>query len=101
VSRAFANDNLIAIRPERDAAGTITGRMDGVPSCREGKVARVESWLTERGRRWPDFQRTTACSDSPDNLPLPERANDPAAARSPALAAISKERGWRIQNLFT
>jgi HAD superfamily hydrolase (TIGR01490 family) len=102
IARAFGIDDLIAIRLERDAAGTITGRIEGVPSYREGKVTRVDGWLAARGRRWDDFERITVYSDSLNDLPLLERASDPVATNpSPALEAIAKERGWRILNLFT
>ena len=102
IAQAFGIDDLIAIRLERDATGTITGRIDGVPSYREGKVTRVEAWLAAQGARWDDFERTTVYSDSLNDLPLLERATDPVATNpSPALEAIAKERGWRILNLFT
>jgi HAD superfamily hydrolase (TIGR01490 family) len=102
IAHAFGIADLIAIRLERDAAGTITGRIDGVPSYREGKVTRVEAWLDAQGRRWGDFERTTVYSDSLNDLPLLERASDPVATNpSAALEAIAKQRGWRILNLFT
>ncbi len=102
IARAFGIEHLIAIRLERDARGTITGRIEGVPSYREGKVIRVEQWLTGQGRQWVDFPRTTVYSDSLNDLPLLERATHPVATNpSPALAAVAHERGWRILNLFT
>jgi HAD superfamily hydrolase (TIGR01490 family) len=102
IAHAFGIAELIAIRLERDAAGTITGRIHGVPSYREGKVARVEAWLAGQGARWEDFRRITVYSDSPNDLPLLERATHPVATNpSPALEAIARERGWRILNLFT
>ena len=102
IARAFGIDHLIAIRLERDGAGTITGRIAGVPSYREGKVTRVEEWLGQQGAHWGDFERITVYSDSPNDLPLLERATHPVATNpSPALAAIATERGWRILNLFT
>jgi HAD superfamily hydrolase (TIGR01490 family) len=102
IAHALGIPDLIAVRLERDAAGTITGRIDGVPSYREGKVTRVEAWLAAQGARWSDFEGTTVYSDSPNDLPLLERATDPVATNpSPALEAIAKARGWRILNLFT
>jgi len=102
IAEAFGIGELIAIRLERDERGTITGRIAGVPSYREGKVTRVDEWLAERGARWSDFERTTVYSDSTNDLPLLERATHPVATNpSPALAAIARERGWRILNLFT
>lgn len=101
IAQAFGISDLIAIRLERGPGGTITGRIDGVPSYREGKVTRVEQWLAGRGAHWGDFERTSVYSDSTNDLPLLERATHPVATNpSPALEAIAKERGWRILNLF-
>jgi len=101
IAQAFGIAHLIAVRLERGAGGTITGRIAGVPSYREGKVTRVEQWLAEQGAQWGDFERTTVYSDSPNDLPLLERATHPVATNpSPALEAIARERGWRILNLF-
>jgi len=102
IAQAFGIADLIAVRLERDAGGTITGRIDGVPSYREGKLTRVDQWLTARGTRWSDFGCTHVYSDSTNDLPLLERASHPVATNpSPALDAIARERGWPILNLFT
>ena len=101
IARAFGIDTLIAVRLERGAGGTITGRIAGTPSYREGKVVRVGQWLAESGRNWGDFTRISVYSDSPNDLPLLERATDPVATNpSPALEAVARERGWRILRLF-
>ena len=101
IARAFGIDDLIAVRLERGAGGTITGRIDGTPSYREGKVVRVDEWLRGLGRVWGDFERTSVYSDSANDLPLLERATDAVATNpSPALEAIALSRGWRILRLF-
>jgi len=101
IARAFGIDDLIAVKLERGPGGTITGRIDGVPSYREGKVTRVEQWLEARGKRWSDFGRTSVYSDSINDLPLLEKATHPVATNpSPPLEAVARERGWRILNLF-
>jgi phosphoserine phosphatase len=72
-----------------------------VPSFREGKITRVEQWLSGMGRQLSDFDRVSFYSDSPNDLPLLERANDPVATNpSPALEEAARERGWRILRLF-
>jgi HAD superfamily hydrolase (TIGR01490 family) len=102
IAQAFGIADLIAVRLERGPGGTITGRIAGVPSYREGKVIRVEQWLGERGARWDDFERISVYSDSTNDLPLLERATHPVATNpSPALERLARERGWRILNLFT
>ncbi|HEY0665126.1 MAG TPA: HAD-IB family hydrolase, partial [Gallionella sp.] len=48
IAREFGIEHLIATDPEhRD--GEFTGNVAGVPSFREGKITRLESWLAERG----------------------------------------------------
>jgi HAD superfamily hydrolase (TIGR01490 family) len=102
IAEAFGIEHLIAVRLCRGEGGTITGRIDGVPSYREGKVTRVEQWLAAQGAHWADFERISVYSDSPNDLPLLERATDPVATNpAPELEAIALRRGWRILNLFT
>jgi HAD superfamily hydrolase (TIGR01490 family) len=101
IARAFGIDDLLAVRLEKTPGGTITGRIAGTPSYREGKVTRVQEWLGERGANWADFERISVYSDSVNDLPLLERATDPVATNpSPALQAIAEARGWRILKLF-
>jgi HAD superfamily hydrolase (TIGR01490 family) len=101
IARAFEVEALIAVELERDAQGAVTGAIRGVPSFREGKVARVHHWLRADGLALQDFERVSVYSDSPNDLPLLELATEPVATNpSPALAAVARERGWRVLNLF-
>jgi HAD superfamily hydrolase (TIGR01490 family) len=101
IARALGIADLIAVRLERGPGGTITGRIDGTPSYREGKVKRVDEWLVARGRAWEDFERISVYSDSVNDLALLERATHAVAANpSAALEAVARERGWRILKLF-
>jgi HAD superfamily hydrolase (TIGR01490 family) len=101
IAAAFAVEALIATRLERDAAGLPTGRIDGVPAFREGKVARVGQWLAASGARWSEFAQISVYSDSLNDLALLERASDPVATNpSPELEALARARGWRILTLF-
>lgn len=101
IAEAFGVGHLLAVQLERDADGTITGRIHGVPSYREGKVTRVDQWLAGLGVGWSQFERTSFYSDSPNDLPLLERVSDPVATNpSPALETLARERGWRILKLF-
>jgi HAD superfamily hydrolase (TIGR01490 family) len=101
IAQAFGIADLIAVRLERGAGGTITGRIAGTPSYREGKVSRVTQWLAGQGAEWADFDRISVYSDSVNDLPLLERATDPVATNpTPALRSIAEARGWRILNLF-
>lgn len=101
IAAAFGVAELLAVELERDAGGTITGRIRGVPTFREGKVVRTEQWLAARGLAFASFERVSVYSDSPNDLPLLERATDPVATNPvPALETLARQRGWRILKLF-
>jgi HAD superfamily hydrolase (TIGR01490 family) len=101
IAQAFGIADLLAVRLARDAGGTITGRIQGTPSYREGKVTRVAEWLAGQGATWADFERISVYSDSVNDLPLLERATDPVATNpTPALRSLAEARGWRILKLF-
>lgn len=101
IAAAFGVPELIAINLARDpATGWFTGEIDGTPSFREGKVARVEQWLASRQLGWGDVQ-STFYSDSVNDLPLLEHVNHPVATNpDDSLRATALERGWRILELF-
>ncbi|HSI60355.1 MAG TPA: HAD family hydrolase [Ideonella sp.] len=101
IATAFGVETLLAVELARDENGRYTGHVQGVPTFREGKVARVESWLASLGKAWGDFDESIFYSDSTNDLPLLERVDTPVATNpTPALQAIADERGWRILRLF-
>lgn len=101
IASAFGVDTLLAVELARDAQGLVTGQIQGVPTFREGKVARVDAWLAALGRKFDDFDDVLFYSDSTNDLPLLEKVPTPVATNpTPALAAIAAERGWRTLNLF-
>ena len=102
IADLFGIETLIATELERDAHGRVTGAIRGVPSFREGKIARVEQWLAAQGRALADFDRCTFYSDSTNDLPLLEHVSHPVATNpGAALRDIAQQRGWPILNLFT
>ncbi len=101
IAQAFGVDELIAIDLVLDDSGTPTGQIQGTPSFREGKVTRVEQWLSERSCSWADVTHSVFYSDSMNDLPLLERVHEPVATNPDArLRDIATQRGWRILNLF-
>ncbi len=103
IAAAFGveGDAVVTTRLGRDADGRLSGRIDGTPAFREGKVARVGQWLAGRGERLGDFSRVVAYSDSPNDLPLLEMATEPVATNPSAeLASVAASRGWRVLDLF-
>lgn len=101
IADAFGVKDLIAVELACDDNGRVTGAVRGVPSFREGKIARVEQWLAGQGRRRADFDRITVYSDSTNDLPLLEWATHPVATNpTPALREVASARGWPVLNLF-
>ena len=101
IADALGVDSLLAVQLDRDAQGHATGRIHGVPSFREGKIARVQQWLAGLGQTLGGFERSVFYSDSTNDLPLLDIVSEPVATNpSPALAAIASDRGWRILRLF-
>ncbi len=100
IAGVFGVKELIAVELARDDSGWFTGEIKGTPSFREGKVARVQAWLAERGLGWDDVE-TTFYTDSMNDLALLEKATHPVATNPDArLRALATERGWRILDLF-
>lgn len=100
IARAFGVQHLIATDPEyRD--GRYTGRIEGTPSFREGKVVRVNQWLAGMGLALGDFAESYFYSDSVNDVPLLEAVTRPIAANpSPGLREIAQARGWQVIDLF-
>ena len=102
IARLFGVEELIATTLQRDAQGRVTGRIEGVPSFREGKITRVHAWLAQRGQRWADFSSSCFYSDSTNDLPLLECVSEPVATNpGPGLERIALERGWPVLKLFS
>ncbi len=99
IARAFGVEYLIATEPEQ-INGEFTGRVSGVPSFREGKIARLESWMDDRSWNWGSFGDTTFYSDSLNDLPLLGRVKHPVAVNPDAtLRAHAEQHGWHIISL--
>ncbi|MEO6017783.1 MAG: HAD family hydrolase [Polaromonas sp.] len=89
----FDIEHLIATEPEVQG-GRFTGATAGVLNMREGKVERLQAWMKARGLLLSDY-KTTAYSDSINDLPLLEAVQHPFAVTADVkLAAVALERGW-------
>ncbi len=94
----FGIAHLIATEAEV-VDGIFTGRTQGVLNMRAGKVERLHAWLAARGQALQDFHGT-AYSDSVNDLPLLEAVDVAVAVDpDPKLAAVARERGWRVIRL--
>lgn len=100
IARAFGVPHLIATDPQY-VGGRYTGRIQGTPSFKEGKVVRVDDWLANMGLALKDFERSHFYSDSINDLPLLEAVTHPVVTNpSPSLQAVARERQWPVLNLF-
>lgn len=89
--------HLIATEPELKD-GRYTGQVAGIPSFREGKVTRLDSWLAAHGQ---SLRGAWFYSDSHNDLALLERIDNPVAVDPDnALRAHALERGWPIISLL-
>src|SRR6266436_2186438 len=68
-AREFGFENLIATEPQMHE-DRFTGRVAGTPNMREGKIARLEAWLAERGGELARFRQSWFYSDSRNDIPL-------------------------------
>ena len=74
-----------------------TGRVQGTPCFREGKVERLTSWLAERGEGPEVLESSWFYSDSHNDLPLLRRVGNPVAVRpDPKLRAVAEASGWEV-----
>lgn len=99
IAREFGVEHLIATEPEQKN-GEFTGGVAGVPSFREGKVARLEGWMAQRGWSWSSFAGSCFYSDSLNDLPLLLKVKNPVAVDpDTTLRAHAEQHGWRIISL--
>jgi HAD superfamily hydrolase (TIGR01490 family) len=100
IARAFGIPHLIATDPEF-VRGRYTGKIQGTPSFKEGKVLRVNSWLNGMGKRMNDFSESYFYSDSINDVPLLEAVTHPIVTNpSASLLTLAQQRHWPVLNLF-
>jgi len=88
--------HLIATEPETQG-DRFTGRVAGVPSFRDGKVSRLQAWLSQHATT---LDGSSFYSDSHNDLPLLERVSHPVAVDPDnVLAEHARRRGWPVISL--
>jgi HAD superfamily hydrolase (TIGR01490 family) len=99
IAAAFGVEHLIGTDPEQ-VNGEFTGKVAGLPSFQEGKVTRLNDWLSARGQSLADFETTWFYSDSHNDLPLMKRVSQPVAVDpDDILRAHAEQQGWPIISL--
>lgn len=92
IAAEFGIPHLIATEPE-ERNGEFTGKVAGIPSYKEGKVARLNAWLAGRDENLHD---SSFYSDSHNDLPLLNLVNHPVVVNpDKTLAEEARRRGWR------
>jgi HAD superfamily hydrolase (TIGR01490 family) len=96
IAQALGMDDLLATDPEC-LDGRYTGRVAGTPCFREGKVARLQSWLKDTGH---SLDGSHFYSDSINDLPLLEAVTHPVAVDpDERLRQEAGRRGWPVISL--
>ncbi|MDD2768428.1 MAG: HAD-IB family hydrolase [Methylococcus sp.] len=97
IVQLYGIENLIATEPEI-RAGRYTGKIEGVPSFREGKVHRLSDWMDENEGH--DLEDAWFYSDSHNDIPLLSQVAHPVAVDpDPTLRRTAEERDWPIVSL--
>ena len=100
IARELGIEHLLATEIE-EQNGAFTGRPRGTPTFREGKVARLDTWLAARGKPLDAFRASWFYTDSLNDIPLLERVSKPVAVDPDAkLEAVAIERGWPVISLL-
>ncbi len=104
IVNAFGIEHLVATEPatENNQPGAnFTGGIAGIPSFKEGKITRVNDWLTGLGLRLESIEQSFFYSDSMNDLPLLDKVTNPVATNPDArLRAEAEKRHWPILDLF-
>ncbi len=96
IAERYGVEHLLATEPElRD--GEYTGGVTGEPCFQNGKVKRLQQWLTENNAA---LDGSWFYSDSHNDLPLLEQVSYPVAVDpDDKLRALASERGWPVTSL--
>jgi HAD superfamily hydrolase (TIGR01490 family) len=77
--------------------GRYSGKVDGTPTFKEGKVVRLNAWLKEQNET---LEGSWFYSDSINDLPLLLEVDHAVAVDPcPALQAVAEEKHWQIISL--
>jgi HAD superfamily hydrolase (TIGR01490 family) len=96
IVQAFGIEHLLATEP-KIVNNRYTTEIDGIPCFHEGKVQRLENWLTEKRI---SLRGSCFYSDSINDLPLLEKVDTPIAVDpDEKLAALASKRDWECISL--
>ena len=101
IARLLQVEHLIAARPELDAHGHPTGKLNGTPTQGHGKIHHLHAWLDGLGKPFDSFERSYFYSDSHNDIPLLSVVSHPVATNPSArLREHATTQGWPLLHLF-
>ncbi len=93
IAKLLRFPHLICTQIKQDN-GCFTTQLDGIPAFQDGKVQRLEQWLTKHDMT---LENSWGYSDSHNDLPLLEQVEHPVAVfPDPILRIHAKQHGWKI-----
>ncbi len=96
IVQAFGIEHLLATEP-KIINNRYSTKIDGTPCFHEGKVQRLQIWLTKNNM---SLQGSCFYSDSINDLPLLEKVDRPVAVNpDEKLAALAQQRNWESISL--
>jgi HAD superfamily hydrolase (TIGR01490 family) len=96
IAQALGIKQLLATEPAQQA-GRYTGKVEGTPCYKEGKITRYQAWLAQQNK---NFDKVTFYSDSHNDLPLLSIVDVPVVVDADAkLLAHAQEKGWQVLSL--
>lgn len=96
IAQRLEIEHLIATTPEM-VNGRYTGRVEGTPSYKEGKIERLKQWLANTHH---DLEDSCFYSDSHNDIPLLEIVDNPVAVDpDETLKLHAQRKEWPIISL--
>jgi len=96
IAQAFGIKHLLATEPEK-VDGKYTGHVIDIPCFQDGKVKRLDRWLTENNM---SLDNSWFYSDSHNDIPLLEKVTHPVAVDpDEKLRDVAHARRWQIISL--
>lgn len=96
IAKRLGISHLIATEPEL-VDSRYTGQVSGIPCFQDGKVKRMDAWMSEHGLTLDDSH---FYSDSRNDLPLLEAVSHPVAVDpDEMLRTTAQSRGWPVISL--
>ena len=96
IGEALGISELLATEPQQQV-GRYTGKVEGVPCYKEGKITRYQAWLAAKNMR---FEQVYFYSDSHNDLPLLKIVDTPIAVDpDDTLKQYAQQQNWPILSL--